>query len=206
MLTHFLGLHYLLQLLHRSSSYSAADINLARNSLMLIIIKRENREYCKKFLCPLFIWFCCCCWSVIQILVLEPQDSCRKISFSFNRVGIVQVFLYPLDKCSTCHAFFLLHLFFSFPKSITLMARRWPARESHGFLQLVIVHKWLCLYENPVLDTSSLVLLLCLSDGSVCVHIILFSSNSYFETEVFSKAILILSYTLTLKSADVLFH
>lgn len=55
MLTHFLGLHYLLQLLHRSFSYSAADINLARNSLMLIIIKRENREYCKKFLCPLFI-------------------------------------------------------------------------------------------------------------------------------------------------------
>lgn len=143
---------------------------------------------------------------VIQILVLEPQDSCRKISFSFNSVGIVQVFLYPLDKCSTCHAFFLLHLFFSFPKSITLMARRWPGRESHGSLQLVIVHKWLCLYENPVLDTSSLVLLLCLSDGSVCVHIILFSSNSYFETEVFSKAILILSYTLTLKSADVLFH
>lgn len=136
----------------------------------------------------------------------NPRTIAVRFLFHLTVSEFFRFFFTPWTNVALAMSFFLLHLFFSLPKSMNLMRRRQSGRESRGFLKLGIVHKWLRLCENYVLDTSSLVLLLCLSDRSVCIYIILFSSNSYFETAVFSNVILILSYILTLKSVYVVFH
>lgn len=94
-----------MQPFQQNFSFLKSDINQARNSSMLIIVKRKNRKYWKKLLLVHLILMLVL-RNVIHTIISELQDNCSKISISFNVVRIFQVFLYPQTNVALAIFFF----------------------------------------------------------------------------------------------------
>lgn len=101
-----------MQWFQQNFSFLKSDINQARNSSMLIIVKRKNRKYWKKLLLVHLILMLVL-RNVIHTIISEPQDNCNKISISFNVVRIFQVFLYP--QTNVALAIYIYIFFFLLP-------------------------------------------------------------------------------------------